>query len=229
MRTLAEMRDRCKRWLDDIISDSYDASTIDFGLEEAMNTICNLLVNDKFGHNCLKMVSSTVTLSSGVDEYQVPANCLRVAQVEIQSGSDWTPLKHIVEIRARTDGTPQYWVANTEKARHVRLYPTPTSGNIRYRYYGKPTFPTAEGGTFNNADGTGDDDFYFPDDFDTLAEFLCVAYVSHEEIQNNLPTGAFGSLFSTKYNELVGGAGAGVVWKRPTGRGIGEQQGGPQQ
>lgn len=231
MRTLQEMRLRVDRKLNDLNTDRYHSQAIDEELEIAAGWLWNALTDDPVGRRCLRKVSDAVSLVANQEDYSIPADCLRILQVQISitAGSDiaWYDLVYRPEIETvsilsgtsalfssgSAAGSPAYWNDMADAGNQIRLAPEPATAleAIRYIYSHKPTFPAADGEVFNEGATP-----VIPDGADELCEYLAIAYLSHEELEDGKPIGAFGAMFQRKYGNFISGLGGGYV--RPVRR-----------
>jgi hypothetical protein len=93
-----------------------------------------------------------------------------------------------------------YWKETAEG--FIELSETPENVNAIFRiwYYKRPLFPQAD-----------DEKFSTPEDTDSLVEYLAAGLLSLEELEDRLPIGIFGQMYSAKLAEFLQGVGAGQI------------------
>lgn len=159
-RTLADMRFNVQTWMMDLVSNSFTDADIDQKLESALESLCNLLVNDNRGQRCLRKVSSNVAITANQQDYAYPGDCMRIEKMQYWDGISSPAYWHDLEFGRQEAATflsgtcvtlsaPQassismYWSDTADASGSVRLSPTPsqTSGSIRFIYCFMPDFP----------------------------------------------------------------------------------------
>ena len=221
MRTRAQMIERVQRWLLDTDAETYSDTTVESMLEECAGQVWELMIAepDAARRRCLRKHSDWTALVAEQEEYQLPADCLLLDQVQVRWADDDDRCSILAYRRppagAIRGGTSALigtytdasslcgWYDDTAEG-YVRIWPELLSVNqekYRFRYYHLPPFPAGDDDTF-----TG-----LPEGVDSLCELLATAMLAHEELADGKPIGAFGRLFVARYDAFTRGRGAGAV------------------
>ncbi|OGV45202.1 MAG: hypothetical protein A2017_06585 [Lentisphaerae bacterium GWF2_44_16] len=222
MRTLAEMRAKVRRYISDVRDEEYSSAAIDAALKDAADTLWNMFSAEKNARRFLRKISDDISLVASQGDYDIPDDCMRIESVELKllSTDEYfaIPFSEGDDVAARfprssmSFHSPLFWSDNADGISQIRFYPAPavSSGVFRIKYAFKPVFPDADDDSFNLIDDTAVD-YPVIDGCDAAIEYLSAAMLSYEELDNSKPIGAFGQLFTAKYQELKGSAARGAV------------------
>ncbi|HBC89527.1 MAG TPA: hypothetical protein DCZ94_21530 [Lentisphaeria bacterium] len=158
------MRAQVTSWLNDTVSETFPDTKIDTQLQSALETLCNLLMDDNRGKRCLRKISAETAIVADQKDYAIPADCLRIdrLQYSVTDGAgvkEWYDLEYAAENLADRNvsgtshlfgsnsakGVPSSWFDDADDNGYIRVSPTPAvaSEYLRFRYYFSPEFPIA--------------------------------------------------------------------------------------
>lgn len=209
MRSLTDMISRTRTWVKDADGFQWTAAQVKVALQDAADSVWNLLLDDPLGKDVLRKVSADQSFVANQQEYSLPTDCLRVISVEFRMTSNqifWQLQHQAPETNSAAyvsgndnlfsgfQNLTRFWYDRDVARGKVRIWPAPisdTSSKWRIWYYHKPVFPALDSGAFSGV----------PDGVDAMCEFLAAANLSLEELEDGKPVGAFGQMFRAKFGE----------------------------
>jgi hypothetical protein len=217
MRTRSEMIDRMRRLLGDT------AAAAQFSAESALVEMENAwgqLVLDLLDHESRRVLrkhSAWTSLVADQEEYDLPADCLELDQVEVRwldaDRDRYTTLRRappppgaVASGSARMyatggsgTGWPLAWWDDCDEGA-IRIWPALGSvaqEKYRFRYFRRPAFlEDDDDATFNDPAAAGTDTESFPDQVVDCVEYYACALLALEELEDGRPVGAFGNMYS---------------------------------